>query len=248
MRKLAKWAAIFAGLFAVYALLDESHVVRFRLMMEVETPSGLRKSTNILESRYETGKSSYPQAVNLYKTTGEAVFVDLGEGKHVIALLTGGEKGDWADWHRYMLLGAFSETTGRQIKLENLSHERGVALIKPATRFGGASLMPTLVSFTVANNPTSAKVVPPTEVGFTTAFGPNYAFRQITIEFVPAGIWPFNQWAGPWPQWLFGTPITREIEQKLPAMIAELRERNKTMQIERPGDPFRIGLGHLSVR
>jgi hypothetical protein len=132
-------------------------------------------------------------------------------------------------------------------------------------------LIPTIVSFTDINNPASATVIYATgprvicdtpdpdprnasgcmqfkEVGtqtvdiFAETLGPGYALASVTLEMVPSGKWP---------QFLYGdtgTPVTRGIEAKMPALMAQLRELDKSLQLVHPNDPLKVRSGHLSVR
>jgi hypothetical protein len=82
-------------------------------------------------------------------------------------------------------------------------------------------------------------VVEPTDAGFATAFGPGFRLARVTLEMVPAGVWPFNLVG------LSGTPVTRGIEGKMPTMLAKLRELDKTLQLVHPNDPLKVRSGHL---
>ncbi|MEQ1648013.1 MAG: hypothetical protein ABL901_16940 [Hyphomicrobiaceae bacterium] len=80
-------------------------------------------------------------------------------------------------------------------------------------------------------------------------FGGGYAFKRALVEIVPSGIWPLSALDLPFNLLgLTGTPVTRGIEKRLPEAMAKLRELDKTMQITRIGDPFKIRSGHLSIR
>ncbi len=90
--------AIF-GLLAVLFVGDQIRLHRpdhkFRLVVEVETPDGVKSASNIYSvtpnrsyGGSNTGESSGP------KTKGDAVFVDLGGGRNIVALLAVGSRAD----------------------------------------------------------------------------------------------------------------------------------------------------------
>jgi hypothetical protein len=190
-----------------------THRVRYQITVEVDTPKGVRSGAGMVQVLYWEPKfipvpSSSPMDVYI---TGEAAFVDLGDGKHVIALLTSGPRGEGVDWPRYV----WQASGSRRVEdvWEKQSPARVSMVLPPASQ-------PTLVTFTDIANPASARVVPATQQGFEASFGAGYALRSITLQYVDPGlrithIWPFNQLPLTWPRWLFGTPITRGIEQRL---------------------------------
>jgi hypothetical protein len=177
-----------------------SFVLRYRLTLEIDTPQGLRQGSSVIETAVfmSTGKALLSEASgDRVETKGEAVFVDLGEGKNVIALLTGGPKGEWADWHRYFLLGVFRSATRKDLGLEDLPGLSGTAIVDETTRLSGDPLMPTIVTFADINDPSSAKVLR-WRHDYSQAFGEGYALRRATVEMVPRG-----------------TPVTHEIKERL---------------------------------
>jgi hypothetical protein len=176
-------------------------VLRYRLTLEIDTPNGLRQGSSVIETAVyiSKGKALLSEASgDRVETTGEAVFVDLGENKNVIALLTGGPKGDWADWHRYFLLGAFSHARQKDVKLSELSTISGTAIVDEATELRGSPLIPTIMTFTDTTDPASAKILR-WKQDYTQSFGAGFGFRRAKVEVVPNT-----------------TPITRGIEQRLP--------------------------------
>jgi hypothetical protein len=103
-------------------------------------------------------------------------------------------------------------------------------------------LIPTLVSFSDLSDPASARVVPPTDAGFAAAFGPGFRLARVTLEMVPAGVWPFNRVG------LSGTPVTRGIEGKMPQLIRRLEEDRKIFRTFGPNDPYLAQLGQFIIR
>ncbi|MCA3592935.1 MAG: hypothetical protein IOC94_15695 [Methylocystis sp.] len=206
-------------------LMARHYVYRQKLTIEMMTPAGIRAGSSVTHVHW-TDRRRVPMNIGndwLGSGRGEAVFVDLGDGKHAIALIPGD------DFHSRVrgLLPMANEDSARAA-LSDI----GKVLDVPASE------VPTIVTFTDINDPASAKIVFGTQYRqqcredrkpacvpenipvpideIAAAFGPGYAFRRATLEMMPAGWWPFNRWDGGWPQWLFGEPLTRGIEQRLP--------------------------------
>src|SRR5262245_578483 len=69
------------------------YTYRYRLTVEVDTPEGLKSGSSVIETTVQDNTESWgPPESRMVRsrTKGEAVFVDLGSGKHVIALLAMG--------------------------------------------------------------------------------------------------------------------------------------------------------------
>ena len=134
----------------------------------------------------------------------EAAHLDLGNGKNLVMLLTHGPRGDNVDQMGWLptsaLIGLYGWDAAKALlegrKLEGSAELRG-------------NLIPTLVTFSDLADPASARVVEPTDAGFAAAFGPGHRLSSVTLEMVPAGVWPFNLVG------LTGTPVTHGIEGKV---------------------------------
>ena len=95
------------------------------------------------------------------------------------------------------------------------------------------NLIPTLVTFSDLADPASAKVVEPTVTGFAAAFGLGFRPAGVTLEMVPAGVWPFTLIG------LSGTSVTRGIEGKMPIIMTTLIAKSRIAgQTEHPNDPY----------
>jgi hypothetical protein len=221
-----------------------THRVRYRITVETDTPQGVRSGSSVVEvlsviPRFIPIPSN--SAINQY-VRGEAAFVDLGEGRQVIALLASGPRAEDSDWPIYVWQ-AFGNQRIEDV-WDKLSPARAALALPP-------QWLPTLVTFTDIADPASARVVAPTPQGFEASFGAGYALRAITLRYVDPGlrithIWPFNRWDGGWPQWLFGEPVTRGIEQRLPwwngpfPWLKQLGPGSTTYVDTRPNDQYRM--------
>src|SRR5580692_8704983 len=95
---LAMLAALFIG--------DQIRINRpghkYRLTVEVETPAGIKSASGVVSVHPDRGYSRAGRTV----THGDAVFVDLGGGKNLVALLAHLDKSIETDEANYLALRA----------------------------------------------------------------------------------------------------------------------------------------------
>ena len=169
---------------------------KYRLTVEVETPEGVKSASGVMavhpdRSYSRGGKTS---------TKGDAVFVDLGGGKNLVALLAHNDKSLELDEINYVALRAY-KAAGRNATFNQMSQMTGTVPVK-------GEVIPVLVSFTDPADPGTARVVSPE--GVEAVLGKGIRLRTISAEVVPNGVWPLD-FGGP-----LGDPVTRGIEAKLP--------------------------------
>lgn len=194
--------AIVVGFLAWWASQTPTYVHRFRLVIEAEAEGEVRRGANVIEVRTTDVKVGLPEAKgSRSQVRGEAVFVDLGRGRHVIAILGFGPTGA-DDRIDSLALRAFRPSR-RRLHLSDVPDLEGSVDLH-------GDLIPTLVTFADIDDPTSARVVLLDQ--FETVFGPDVHFRGARLEMVPAGIWPLTLFG------IGGEPITRGIEERLPAI------------------------------
>jgi hypothetical protein len=197
---------------------------RFQITIAVETPQGMRKGASVLET------SSIYQPTLLGATGGRfprlhgnAIFVDLGQGRHLIGLLAHGPRGEGVDGVMMLPVSAFGLKSSGVGRGQNF-HEMAAALPAGSNRELRGDRIPTLVTFADLADPASAKVVEPTDAGFASAFGPGFRLASVTLEMVPVGVWPFNLVG------LSGTPVTRGIEGKMPFLTTHREPLRRVMR------------------
>jgi hypothetical protein len=170
---------------------------KYRLTLEVETPSGMRTASGVLAVTPDRGYSNGGKT----RTSGDAVFVDLGGAKHLVALLAHpGQTIDF-DGINYVALRAYGEAGGQRVSFSQMSKMTGIV---PVT----GALIPLLVVFADPADPKNMRSVAPDDLA--AALGPGYRLHRITAEVVPNGFWPVD-FGGP-----LGEPVTRGIDAKLP--------------------------------
>jgi hypothetical protein len=188
---LALLAALFIG--------DQIRINRpghkYRLTLEVETPEGTKSASGVLSVHPDRGYSRRGQTA----TKGDAVFVDLGGGKNLVALLAHIDKTVDLDGINYVALRAY-RAAGRNPSFNEMSRMTGVVAVTGA-------LIPVLVTFADPSDPATARNVAPDDL--EAAFGNGFHLHGMTAEVVPNGFWPLD-FGSP-----LGEPVTRGIEAKL---------------------------------
>jgi hypothetical protein len=194
-----KWLGPVA-LLAALVIGDQIRINRpghkYRLTVEVETPEGVKSASAILSVHPDKGYSRHGHT----STRGDAVLVDLGGGKNLIALLAHLDKSLDFDDINYVALRAY-KAAGRNPSFNDMSRMTGTV---PVT----GALIPVLVSFTDLSDPASARNAPLDDL--EAALGKGFRLHGVSAEVVPNGVWPLD-FGGP-----LGEPVTRGIEAKLP--------------------------------
>lgn len=195
-----KWFGPLA-LLAALVIGDQIRINRpahkYRLTVEVETPDGTKSASSVLAVHPDRSYTRRGQT----RTLGDAVFVDLGQGKNLVALLAHVDGKLVLDDINYVALRAYTEASGKRVPFSEMSRLTGTVPVKGA-------LIPVLIAFVDPAVPGSARVVRPEEA--EAVLGPGYRLRRISAEVVPNGYWPLD-FGGP-----LGEPVTRGIEAKLP--------------------------------
>jgi hypothetical protein len=205
VRQYLKWIGPL-GLLAALVIGDQIRINRpghkYRITVEVETPGGVKAASGVLAV---TPDRSYTRDRGT-RTSGDAVYVDLGGGKNLVALLAHLDKTLDLDAINYVALRAYPAATGKRVNFNDMSKQTGVV---PVT----GALVPVLLAFADPANPGSAKVVSPDNA--ETVLGKGFRLRGISAEATPNGFWPID-FGG-----VLGEPVTRGIATKLPWLSGE---------------------------
>jgi hypothetical protein len=190
MKRLGIVAAlIIISVLAFYKLAYPTYTYRYRMTVNVEVDGQVRSGSSVIEVRVSKQPVFLP-GVNPVEQIehGEAVFVDLGAGRNVTALLAS---------------GTYAEKTGHAITLVpthfklNLSDDRQLASL--STLRGrwelAADDLPALVTFSDPTNPATARLVRADQL--EQIFGPGVRWRGVVVEMTTDA-------------------VTRSIESKLP--------------------------------
>jgi hypothetical protein len=196
-----KWFGPLA-LLAALVIGDQIRINRpahkYRLTVEVETPEGRKSASGVVAVHPDRSDSRRGQT----RTLGDAVFVDLGQGRNLVALLAHIDNNKLEfDGINYVALRAYTAAQGQRVSFNAMSAQTGIVPVK-------AELVPVLVSFADPANPASARAVAPDDA--EAVLGKGYRLQGISAEVVPNGFWPID-FGGP-----LGEPVTRGIQAKLP--------------------------------
>src|SRR5438093_87103 len=195
-----KWFGPLA-LLAALVIGDQIRINRpahkYRLTLEVETPEGRKSASGVMAVHPDRSYTRPGQT----RTLGDAVFVDLGQGRNLVALLAHVDEKLVLDDVNYVALRAYNAAAGKRVPFSEMSRLTGIVPVK-------GELVPVLVSFADSAAPGSARVVPPDDAD--AVLGKGYRLQGISAEVVPNGYWPLDFGGA------LGEPVTRGIQAKLP--------------------------------
>jgi hypothetical protein len=190
-----------------YKLLYPTYTYRYRLSVEVETPDGLRSGSSVIEVRYEMFPELLTERDHISRVFGEAVFVDLGQGKNLIGLLASGPIGEDVDYPSGVVLQAFKldgNDPNTPKRLPRLQGRRDLDIYHSSQYEVTKRFLPTFVTFSDLKDLSTAKIAPPGL--FDEIFGVGFRLHNISVEMtndpVTSGIErQMPWWNGPFP-WL----------------------------------------------
>ena len=148
-----KWFGPLA-LLAALVIGDQIRINRpahkYRLTVEVETPEGRKSASGVMAVHPDRSYTRRGQT----RTLGDAVFVDLGQGKNLVALLAHVDNNLVLDDINYVALRAYAEASGKRVPFSQMSQLTGIVPVKGAQ-------IPVLVAFADPAAPGTARVVRP---------------------------------------------------------------------------------------
>jgi hypothetical protein len=159
--------------YAAWSWIYPTYTYRYRMTVEVEADGKVHSGSSVVQVTYEIPPEWLLSANRLTpRVKGEAVFVDLGNGRNLIALLAAGQNADNVNYPYYIVPKLFGLTFSDE-DLPKYGRLQDSGEIP-------ASDLPTFVTFTDLNDPKTARVVEPYE--FPEVFGEGVRFRGATIE------------------------------------------------------------------
>lgn len=190
MKPLGLIIAIGAVLYGLYLWKYPTYTYRYRMTVSVETPGGVRSGSSVIEVRVR--KNPTPFGHGAFATDhaqGEAVFVDLGDNKSVVALLAGGEFAEaGAGYPTNVVPDHFKLSLATDAQLVSLPNLRGSWEL-------ARNRYPTFVTFADRSDPSTIRLVRADQ--FEATFGAGFLLRGVKIEMTKDA-------------------VTRDIESKLP--------------------------------
>lgn len=197
---ILKWFGPIA-LLAAIVIGDQVRINRpahkYRLTAEVETPDGRKSASSVVAVHPDR---SYTRRGRT-RTVGDAIFVDLGGAKNIVALLAHIDNNLVLDDMNYVALRAYTEAAGKRVSFNEMSRLTGIVPVVGA-------LIPVLVTFADPANPGTARAVAPDDA--EAVLGKGFRLKGLTAEVVPNGYWPLDFGGA------LGEPVTRGIQAKLP--------------------------------
>lgn len=180
-------AATVSMLLTGCGLTDRTPDYRYRLTVEVDTPQGVRSGSSVIEVQTSVA-SEYaipsPGAVS-HRVRGEAVAVDLPNGRTLFALLRSDNDIDWASRAMFMLApdGPRDAKDSFVARYDNLLRLKGTLVLPrtwpPQAHLSERSAYPMLVTFADERDPASVTEVDPDDLA--ASFGAGVKLRRITV-------------------------------------------------------------------
>jgi hypothetical protein len=193
--------AILVGLIGLWKLLHPTHSYRYRLTIEVENNGEVHSGSSVVELNttrnfFLSALDTVPDWTTAYR--GEAVFVDLGGGDHLIALLesTNGDRPTASFPSRVILGNKIANSTPSGV-LDALTTKYPDRLAEANAKTYTVQLdqMPPLIRFRNLDDPMSVESVDPADPA--ASYGSGVMFRSARLE-------------------ISNAPVTRGIVQRLP--------------------------------
>jgi hypothetical protein len=195
MNRLGIIALAIVGVFVLYKLSYPTYSCRYRMTVNVEVDGQLRSGSSVIEFIVAKQMRFLPDVNPIaFDAKGEAVFVDLGEGRNLIALLAMGEYALDGNIGFHVVPSHF-----------NIDFDRGLASL-PSLRGKWelpSNQLPTLVTFSDPNNSATVRVIRPNQL--EQVFGANVHWRGVQIEMTTDAVTHKIESRLPWVTKLGGT-------------------------------------------
>lgn len=172
---------------------------KYRLTLTVETPGGIRSASNVFSGGLSKDPPLLP-GVGSVGVKGDAVFLDLGGGRNLVAILAHGDDGRYVDEMSYLPLNLLS-LRGHETSFSGVSAFAGQTFPVIGRN------VPALISFSDLADPKTARSVQWNNLDAT--FGKGY-YLWVSLTIIPVGLWSLD-FGG-----LLGEPVTRGITKLLP--------------------------------
>lgn len=165
------------GSLAAPAQTYPTYTYRYRMQVSVQVGDQLKTGSSVIQVRLERQPPGFPNAV-VQTISGEAVFVELGAGRNVLALLGSGPNSLTYDYPAYVV--------PRHFKLDYTDSDLPKFPSLQGSWALSAAEMPTLVSFADINDPKSARVLDPQNLAAT--LGADVSLKDIVVEMTDAPV------------------------------------------------------------
>ena len=173
-------------LLAACGLADDTPAYRYRLTVEIDTPEGVKAGSSVIEvDTHVAGEYSIPTPGRVTnRVRGEAVAVDLGNGRVLFALLRSEADTDWAGRVAYRLSPQYTGESAFRDTFRNMLRHRPERTVpryfSRRDRMDRRLAYPMLVTFSDLDEPTSVERVDPDDLAAT--FGEGISLKRITVQ------------------------------------------------------------------
>jgi len=154
------------------------YTYRYRIIVDVNVEGKSVSAQRVIEVQIHTQPNLLANPTIRPTVRGEAVFIDLGNGRNLVALLASGPAGSNVDYPTRVVPATFKVSYGDS-DLPKLAALKGRADLP-------ASMMPTLVSFSDPKDPKSVHLLKPNDLG--DALGQGAVLQNISIEMTSAAV------------------------------------------------------------
>jgi hypothetical protein len=201
MNRLGIIALTIVGLIALYKLSYPTYSCRYRMTVSVEVGGQVRSGSSVIELSVIKQMPFLPTVNPIrFEAEGQAVFIDLGNQRSLIALLQSGQYAEDYDFPLRVVPSHFRLNTDRQ--WASLPTLRGKWELAEKD-------LPTLATLSDPNNSATLRVVRPDQLEQT--FGQDIRWRGVAIEMTT-------------------DPVTRGLEARLPFLISQKRTLQQANQ------------------
>jgi len=195
---------------------------RYRLTVEVDTPTGLKTGSSVIEVRswHQAGFPGPEAGGFRSEVTGEAVAVDVAPGQTLFALLRSEGDVDWASF-------ATAGIDRGDPRVHALPRWAKSEWQDKKTLLYRKSNYPILVRFAEINDPKTVELVDPDDLPAT--FGPGFRLRRITVQLtrntITYGIEKRLRWLGYLDRYrtIRGNPFTSTLPKELDSLRSGTR-------------------------
>jgi hypothetical protein len=175
-----------------YAVNFPSYIYRYGMTIEVLVDGQVRFGQGVIQVEVDTQPTFLGSPPHVSRVRGEAIPVDLGNGRILIALLASGPLASYIDYPAALVPTLFG------LPLEG--HHLAKLPVLQGIRDVPPDLLPTFVTLTDPNELSTLRVIAPDE--FQRVFGDNVQLRKVTIEMTKE-------------------PVATGIEKTLPMLVTQ---------------------------
>ncbi|MBN9041216.1 MAG: hypothetical protein BGP05_06165 [Rhizobiales bacterium 62-47] len=234
-----KWLALVAIVVVGNLIYLNRPDHKYRLTIDIQTPDGIKSGSSVIAVYHAKDGGIIPGVGGGTGIKGDAIFIDLGGGRNLVALLVRGEHASYLDGMDDLALRAFhaagysksvqdvGASTAKNLSPAPSSRRLLFSDVKNLTGTVSltGTLIPTLATLKDVTNPKSIVEVSANDL--VPVFGPGYRIESASLTMLPVGLWPFDFGS------VLGEPVTRGIEKKLPFLVTH-REQLRRIYDDMP--------------